>query len=141
MFAGEDFGLGRLVGMTLGRNPDPSADRRLLELIGPQAYWDQVGSQRALALGRFDGATPFSYRGLAAGDMRFTTLSAPLPTAVEYVSLCIQRGIFKGGEYLLLSCSYIRPSSDARAKGLTSSSNPAFVKYCTPFFESLEFKG
>jgi hypothetical protein len=139
-FAGEVLGPGRLVGLTLVRNPDASVDLGFFERLGPQAYWDLVGRQRAAALGRFDGATPLKFGGLDAGDMRFTTNPVPIPAPVELTSLSIQRGIFKGGEYLLLTCAYLLPSSEARAEGLTSHSNPALEGYCKPFFESLRFK-
>lgn len=139
-FGMSDSTNGRIYFLIVSADRIPSDQKTLMEEMGREEYWTALGNSAGEELmGRFDNARVFERDGMRIAEMFFTK-EPVLGKSNPYVTFSIQHTVEKGDYLFALDCFLDVPLQVSIQGGFTSGDNPAVDKYCTPFFQSLEFQ-
>jgi hypothetical protein len=122
------------------RAPWPQKARDAVRRIGQKAYWTSIGeSQSSGRGGRFEGARTFVANGLACSELLFSGI--PLPeSAGRLASFGATRSVIAGDWHYVFCSTSIYGAEEAGARGYAAASNPLYLDFVKPMFDSITFR-
>jgi hypothetical protein len=147
-FTGPVSKSGSMAVITVSGDTLGAAETEFISQHGHESFLETLGRSTAGAVGVFDGADLFSFKGNPAADIFIHDESGQDGEDDEagrdgreedQAAFVLLRPVFKGSHILTFTCLYVCLRADAEKAGYTSRDNPAVGKYFRPFLDSLEF--